>query len=180
MYNVFFLTYILSFVVWICDTFAYILLYECSNVCKETLNNKGGIDQSQSIKGHELHASYLIHLFTHIIQGYFTALGQSNDYPIASEAILKNIGKTGWAVMAAKHNIAPISQFSSHDIEWITEQDRSICVNSLTFHGALDSIKANGCRDTGGNLTCVGGWLLGGQIVLIHSYSMPHKPYTGV
>ena len=89
-------------------TFAYILLYECSSVCKKTLNNKGGIDQTQSIKGHEPHASYLTHLFAHILQGYFTALGQSNDYHSASEAILKNIGKTGWDLMAARHNIAHI------------------------------------------------------------------------
>ena len=90
VYNVLFShSYIVIRYVDLWHTFAYILLYECSSVCKETLNNKGGIDQSQSIKGNELHVSYLRHLFTHIIQGYLTAGGQSNDYPSASDAILK-------------------------------------------------------------------------------------------
>ena len=48
---------------------------------------------------HELYTWFVLScgllpvFYTHIIQGYFTALGQSYDSPSASEATLKNIGK---------------------------------------------------------------------------------------
>ena len=58
---------------------------------------------------------------------------------------------------------------------WSKQNMVGICVNSMTFGGSLDVIKAHCCIDTGGDLTCVGVWLLGGQIVSIHSYSVSHK-----